>query len=63
VTSWGSTGPVMIVIHGGPQGGPHGAEAFKNQKALADRGWQLVLPDRVLSENSAVCCREGRGDR
>ena len=47
VTRWGSEGPSVLLIHGAPQGGPAGGPgAFPNQKALADRGWQLVLPDR-----------------
>jgi pimeloyl-ACP methyl ester carboxylesterase len=47
VTRWGSSGPQVLMIHGGPQGGPGGgAQIFAAQRPLADRGWQLVLPDR-----------------
>lgn len=47
VTRWGSSGPQVLMIHGGPQGGPNGgAGGFRKQEALADRGWQLVVPDR-----------------
>ncbi len=46
VTRWGSGLPVLM-IHGGPQGGPNGGEtAWAKQRPLADEGWQLVLPDR-----------------
>ena len=46
VTRWGSGSPVLL-IHGGPQGGPNGGEtAWAKQRPLADEGWELVLPDR-----------------
>ena len=46
VTRWGSGSPVLL-IHGGPQGGPNGGEtAWGRQRPLADEGWELVLPDR-----------------
>jgi pimeloyl-ACP methyl ester carboxylesterase len=46
VTRWGSGTPVLL-IHGGPQGGPNGGEtAWDRQRPLADEGWELVLPDR-----------------
>lgn len=47
VTRWGSSGPQVLMIHGGPQGGTGGgAQIFAGQRPLADRGWQLVIPDR-----------------
>jgi pimeloyl-ACP methyl ester carboxylesterase len=47
VTRWGTSGPNVLLIHGGPQGGPAGgAEQWPAQLPLADEGWQLVLPDR-----------------
>jgi pimeloyl-ACP methyl ester carboxylesterase len=47
VTRWGTSGPQVLMIHGGPQGGPGGgAQIFAGQRPLADRGWRLVLPDR-----------------
>jgi pimeloyl-ACP methyl ester carboxylesterase len=46
VTRWGSGTPVLL-IHGGPQGGPNGGEtAWAKQRPLADEGWELILPDR-----------------
>jgi pimeloyl-ACP methyl ester carboxylesterase len=46
VTRWGSGTPVLL-IHGGPQGGPNGGEtAWAKQHPLADEGWELILPDR-----------------
>jgi pimeloyl-ACP methyl ester carboxylesterase len=47
VTRWGASGPKVLLIHGGPQGGPAGgAQQWPAQRPLADQGWQLVLPDR-----------------
>lgn len=49
VTRWGSTGPRVLIIHGGEQilnaigGGP---KNWSEQKALGEQGWQLLLPDR-----------------
>lgn len=47
VTVWGKTGPAVWLIPGGVQGGIGGGPAtFTDQKALADRGWQVHLIDR-----------------
>jgi pimeloyl-ACP methyl ester carboxylesterase len=46
VTRWG-TGPRVVMVHGSAQGGPAGGpEQFAAQRPLANRGWELVLPDR-----------------
>lgn len=47
ITRWGDSGPRVVLVHGGTQGTAVGGEAsFSNQKALAGRGWQLIVPDR-----------------
>lgn len=47
VTKWGDTGPRVLLIHGGVQGGIGGGPSnFQEQKPLADLGWQLELIDR-----------------
>ena len=47
VTRWGDTGPRVLVIHGGVQGGLGGGPTtFARQEALAQHGWRLELPDR-----------------
>jgi pimeloyl-ACP methyl ester carboxylesterase len=47
ITRWGSAGPRVILVHGGVQGSAVGGERnFSNQKVLAERGWQLIVPDR-----------------
>ena len=47
VTRWGTEGPEVLMIHGGPQGSSlGGVKNFDRQKPLADEGWQLVVPDR-----------------
>jgi pimeloyl-ACP methyl ester carboxylesterase len=47
VTRWGETGPKVILIHGGVQGGLGGGPTtFREQKVLAERGWRLLVPDR-----------------
>lgn len=47
VARWGEAGPRVILVHGGTQGGATGGErSFSNQKSLAERGWQLIVPDR-----------------
>ena len=43
----GATGPAVLFIHGGVQGGlGGGATTFVRQEALAEQGWQLRLADR-----------------
>jgi pimeloyl-ACP methyl ester carboxylesterase len=47
VTRWNNDGPEVLLVHGGPQGGPQAAaDHFADQQPLAARGWQLILPDR-----------------
>ena len=47
LTRWGDTGPRLIPIHGGAQGGSVGGDRlFARQQRLAERGYQLVVPDR-----------------
>ena len=46
VTRWGSSGPRVILVHGGSQGSARGGEhSFSGQKSLGARGWErAVLP-------------------
>ena len=47
VTEWGTTGPEVLIVHGGVQGGLGGGPStFAKQEALAQRGWRLRLVDR-----------------
>jgi pimeloyl-ACP methyl ester carboxylesterase len=47
MTTWGETGPKVLLIHGGVQGGLGGGPTtFRGQMALAEWGWQLFVPDR-----------------
>ena len=49
VTTWGHTGPKILLIHGGEKaidaigGGP---QNFSDQKTLGEHGWQVSLPER-----------------
>lgn len=46
ITRWGA-GASVLMIHGGPQGGPAGgAILWSAQRPLAEDGWLLVVPDR-----------------
>lgn len=47
ITHWGDVGPKLVLIHGSAQGSIVGGDTcFSNQKSLAARGFQLVIPDR-----------------
>lgn len=47
VIDHGAAGPVVIVVHGGVQGGLGGGPAtFARQEALATRGWRLRMIER-----------------
>ena len=47
ITRWGDSGPRVVLVHGGTQGTAVGGETnFSNQRVLAERGWQLIVPDR-----------------
>jgi pimeloyl-ACP methyl ester carboxylesterase len=54
VTGWGTRGPRVVMVHGGAQGSRLGGDRhFARQQALADRGWQVVVPDRPGHGRSA----------
>ncbi len=47
VTRWGQQGPKVVLVHGSAQGGNVGGDLhFTAQQRLAERGWQLLVPDR-----------------
>jgi pimeloyl-ACP methyl ester carboxylesterase len=47
VTHWGTSGPRVILVHGSAQGSQLGGDMhFDHQQVLADRGWQVLVPDR-----------------
>jgi pimeloyl-ACP methyl ester carboxylesterase len=47
VARWGSSGPRVVLVHGGTQGSEAGGERhFEAQRPLAERGWRLIVPDR-----------------
>lgn len=47
VTRWGHSGPKVVMVHGGAQGSLVGGDRhFSAQQRLAERGWQLIIPDR-----------------
>lgn len=47
VTQWGDSGPKVVLVHGSARGSKVGGDShFRAQKALAERGWQLAVPDR-----------------
>ncbi len=47
ITRWGVSGPRVVLVHGGTQGTAVAGETnFANQRVLAERGWQLIVPDR-----------------
>ncbi|WP_428394371.1 alpha/beta fold hydrolase [Lichenicoccus sp.] len=47
VTRWGTTGPRVLIIHGGVQGGAGGGPAtFAKQEAWGEQGWRVEVVDR-----------------
>ncbi|MFZ6185980.1 alpha/beta fold hydrolase [Nannocystis pusilla] len=47
ITRWGAAGPRIVLVHGGAQGSEVGGERhFSAQARLADRGFELLVPDR-----------------
>ena len=47
IERWGSSGPRVVLVHGGAQGTETGGERnFAFQRPLAEQGWQLIVPDR-----------------
>ncbi len=47
VTRWGNQGPKVVLVHGSAQGSKVGGDHhFSAQQRLAERGWQLLVPDR-----------------
>jgi pimeloyl-ACP methyl ester carboxylesterase len=47
VSHWGESGTRIVLVHGGVQGSKvPGTSHFSMQAKLADRGYQLIVPDR-----------------
>jgi pimeloyl-ACP methyl ester carboxylesterase len=60
VTRWGTSGPRVILVHGGVQGAAVGGDRhFSVQATLANDGWRLLVPDRPGHGQSP---RPGRPD-
>jgi pimeloyl-ACP methyl ester carboxylesterase len=54
VTRWGETGPRVILVHGSAQGSRAGGDQhFSRQRQLAERGFQVLVPDRPGHGRSA----------
>ena len=44
---WGASGPTIVLVHGSAQGSSMGGDGhFPNQQRLAERGYQVIVPDR-----------------
>lgn len=55
VVELGETGPVVLFVHGGVQGGLGGGPAtFDRQRVLAERGWRLRMVERPGFGESAT---------
>ena len=47
IEQWGTSGPRVVLVHGGTQGtSSAGHRNFAAQQVLGGDGWQLVVPDR-----------------
>ncbi len=47
VTRWGTSGPLIVLVHGSAQGSEVGGDRhFAAQAALAELGWRVAVPDR-----------------
>jgi len=47
ITRWGHTGTKLVLVHGGVQGTKRsGAAHFSAQERLAERGYEVIVPDR-----------------
>ena len=47
LTRWGRSGPKVVMVHGSAQGSDVGGDLhFSCQEVLAQRGWQVIVPDR-----------------
>ena len=47
VTRWGGTGPRVLIVHGGVQGGLGGGPStFARQEVLGTQGWRVEVVDR-----------------
>lgn len=47
ITRWGYAGPKVVMVHGSAQGSAVGGDhQFSAQQRLADKGWQVIVPDR-----------------
>lgn len=54
LTRWGESGPRVVLVHGSAQGSALGGNShFSTQQRLAERGWQVIVPDRPGHGRSA----------
>jgi pimeloyl-ACP methyl ester carboxylesterase len=47
ITRWGTQGPTVVMVHGSAQGSNVGGnQHFSPQQKLAEKGYQIIVPDR-----------------